>query len=176
MFHFFISTAPPCTAGLDVAIVLDKSQSVKLGNLAKVITFLGKLVGSFHPAPDADHFGLITFNKNAQLSFTLGNSQYHDKDALLQKIAEEPMVLQYQTRTDMALLMARDEMFTEAGGDRPDKPNIMIVLTDGKPTNPNSNFDFKAFAKEISKDFKASIKSLCRGLIDANIGLRQITM
>ena len=176
MFHFFISTAPPCTAGLDVAIVLDKSQSVKLGNLAKVITFLGKLVGSFHPAPDADHFGLITFNKNAQLSFTLGNSQYHDKDALLKKIAEEPMVLQYQTRTDMALLMARDEMFTEAGGDRPDKPNIMIVLTDGKPTNPNSNFDFKAFAKEISKDFKASIKSLCRGLIDANIGLRQITM
>ena len=86
------------------------------------------------------------------------------------------MVLHYQTRTDMALLMARDEMFTEAGGDRPDKPNIMIVLTDGKPTNPNSNFDFKAFAKEISKDFKASIKSLCRGLIDANIGLRQITM
>ena len=176
MFHFFISTAPPCTAGLDVAIVLDKSQSVKLGNLAKVITFLGKLVGSFHPAPDADHFGLITFNKNVQLSFTLGNSQYHDKDALLQKIAEEPMVLQYQTRTDMALLMARDEMFTEAGGDRPDKPNIMIVLTDGKPTHPKKSFDFKAFAKEISKDFKASIKSLCRGLIDANIGLRQIKM
>ena len=176
MFHFFISTAPPCTAGLDVAIVLDKSQSVKLGNLEKVITFLGKLVGNFDPAPEADHFGLITFNKKAQLSFKFGDSQYHNKDALLKKIANEPMVLQYQTRTDMALLMARDEMFTEAGGDRPDKPNVMIVLTDGKPTNPNEDFDFKAFSKEISKDFKASIKSLCRGLIDANIGLRQIKM
>ena len=75
-----------------------------------------------------------------------------------QKIAEEPTVLQHQTRTDMALLMARDEMFTEAGGDRPDKPNVMIVLTDGKPTNPDKDFDFKAFSKEISKDFKASIK------------------
>ena len=158
MFHFFISTAPPCTAGLDVAIVLDKSQSVKLGNLEKVITFLGKLVGNFDPAPEADHFGLITFNKKAQLSFKFGDSQYHNKDALLKKIANEPMVLQYQTRTDMALLMARDEMFTEAGGDRPDKPNVMIVLTDGKPTNPDEDFDFKAFSKEISKDFKVSIK------------------
>nr|XP_058959478.1 coadhesin-like [Pocillopora verrucosa] len=145
---------PPCTAGLDVAIVLDKSQSVKLGNLEMVITFLGKLVGNFDPAPEADHFGLITFNKKAQLSFKFGDSQYHNKDALLKKIANEPMVLQYQTRTDMALLMARDEMFTEAGGDRPDKPNVMIVLTDGKPTNPDKDFDFKAFSKEISKDFK----------------------
>ena len=86
------------------------------------------------------------------------------------------MVLHYQTRTDMALLMARDEMFTEAGGDRPDKPNVMIVLTDGKPTNPNEDFDFKAFSKEISKDFKVSIKQLRRSLIDENIGLRQIKM
>ena len=65
------------------------------------------------------------------MSFKLGDSRYRDKDALLQKIAKKPMVLQYQTRTDLALIMARDEMFTEAGGDRPDKPNVMIVLTDG---------------------------------------------
>ena len=65
------------------------------------------------------------------MSFKLGDSRYRDKDALLQKIANKPMVLQYQTRTDLALIMARDEMFTEAGGDRPDKPNVMIVLTDG---------------------------------------------
>ena len=65
------------------------------------------------------------------MSFKLGDSRYRDKDALLQKMANEPMVLQYQTRTDLALIMARDEMFTEGGGDRPDKPNVMIVLTDG---------------------------------------------
>ncbi|CAH3133298.1 unnamed protein product [Pocillopora meandrina] len=32
---------PPCTAGLDVGIVLDKSKSVKIPNLKKVIEFLG---------------------------------------------------------------------------------------------------------------------------------------
>ena len=157
-----ISTVPPCSAGLDIAIVLDKSQSVKLGNLKTVITFLGNLVKNFDPSPEADHFGLITFNKKAQMSFKLGDSRYHDKDALLQKIANEPMVLQYQTRTDLALIMARDEMFTEAGGDRPDKPNVMIVLTDGKPTHPKNDFDFKAFANIISEDFTVSVKSRYR--------------
>ncbi|KAL9951961.1 hypothetical protein ACROYT_G044722 [Oculina patagonica] len=146
---------PPCTAGLDIGIVLDKSQSVKIPNLKKVITFLHGLVKQFNPAPDADHFGLITFNKKANLVFNFADSQYHDKDALLEKIASEPIDLQLKTRTDLALTMARDELFTVAGGDRPDKPNVMIVLTDGKPSHPSKKFDFKAFAEGIAKDFKA---------------------
>lgn len=151
-------TAPPCSAGLDVGIVLDKSKSVKIPNLKKVIEFLGKLVKNFNPAPDGDHFGFVTFNKKAQMEFKFSDSQFHDKDALLKKIAQEPLTLQLKTRTDLALKMADEELFTEAGGDRPDKPNILIVLTDGKPTLPNVDFDFSAFAKEISKHFKVSIK------------------
>ena len=91
--------------------------------------------------------------------FTFSNSEYHNKDALLAKIASEPIKLELQTRTDLALIMARDELFTQAGGDRPDKPNVMIVLTDGKPTKPKGqkNFNFKTFAEGISKDFKVSI-------------------
>ena len=91
--------------------------------------------------------------------FNFSNSDYHDNKTLLAKIASEPIKLEYETRTDLALLMARDELFTQAGGDRPDKPNVMIVLTDGKPTKPKgqNNFDFKTFAEGISKDFKVSI-------------------
>ena len=124
-----------------------------------MITFLGELIGKFHPAPNADHFGLITFHNKANLVFNFANSVYHDKDALLKKIASEPIKLELETRTDLALIMARDELFTEAGGDRPDKPNVMIMLTDGKPTKPKGQkkFNFKVFAEEISKDFKVSI-------------------
>ena len=136
---------------------MDKSQSVKIPNLKKVITFLGELVKQFDPAPDADHFGFITFNKQANLVFNFKDSRYHDKDALLEKLASEPIQLALKTRTDLALEMARDELFTVAGGDRPDKPNVMIVLTDGKPTHPNKKFDFKAFAEGIAKDFGVSI-------------------
>jgi len=146
---------PPCTAGLDIGIVLDKSKSVGNSNLRLVIEFLENLVGKFNPSSDADHFGLITFNKKAQMVFKFASSEYHDKAALLKKIGSEPIQLNFQTRTDLALKMARDELFTEAGGDRPDKPNVMIVLTDGKPTHPNNAFDFEAFADDIAKDFKA---------------------
>jgi Mg-chelatase subunit ChlD len=41
------------------------------------------------------------------------------------------------TRTDKALEMASDVLFTSAGGDRSDKENILLVFTDGK-TNPGS--------------------------------------
>lgn len=75
----------------------------------------------------------------------------------MKKIANESIRLERQTRTDLALEMANDTLYTAAGGDRPDKPNVMIVLTDGKPTHPGKDFDFKAFSEEISKDFKVGI-------------------
>jgi len=148
-----INCPPTCTAGLDIGIILDKSASVKIKNLKKAIQFLKELVVAFNPSPDADHFGLITFNKKANLVFDF--TQYQTENALLQKLDEEPIKLQLKTRTDLALKTARDELFTESGGDRPDKPNIMIVLTDGRPTHPQKRkFDFKAFAEKIAKDFK----------------------
>lgn len=143
-------TAPPCTAGLDIGLILDKSLSVKKPNLITVIKFLGNLVKNFNPAPEADHFGLITFAGNAKVSFSFADSKYHSKDALLKKIASEPIVLKYGTRTDLALKMATDKLFTGAG-DRSDKPNVLIVLTDGEP------WPYKPFAateKQISKDFE----------------------
>ena len=157
---FGFPAAPPCSEGLDIGIVLDKSKSVRIRNLKEVMKFLKNLIKKFHPAPDADHFGFITFNKKANLVFNFADSEYHDKDALLAKIDNEPMKLLYGTRTDLALKMARDELFTATGGDRPDKPNVMLVITDGKPTHPKKDFDFKAFADEIAKDFKVSILML----------------
>jgi len=115
---------------------------------------LGNLVQTFNPAPDGDHFGFITFNKKANLVFSFADSEYHKKDALLAKIASEPIELGFQTRTDLALSKANDELFTKAGGDRPDKPNIMIVLTDGKPHPKRVADKFKEFADNINKEFK----------------------
>ena len=152
---FGFPSAPPCTAGLDIGILLDKSMSVKEDNLILVIEFLKKLIKHFDPAPDGDHFGFITFNNKANMVFDFANSEYHDKDALLAKIASEPIVLKWKTRTDLALKMANDTLFTMEGGERPDKPNVMIVLTDGKPTPP-TGFDFEAFAVGIAKEFKVT--------------------
>ena len=176
ILRLFIYTALSCTAGLDIAIVLDKSKSVKLPNLEKAITFIGDLVKTFHPAPDKDHFGFITFHEKAQMVFKFADSQYHEKNALLQKIAKEPRKLELYTRTDLALIMARDQLFTEEGGDRPDKPNVMIVLTDGRPTKPkgDKSFNFKEFADKIAEDFKVSLSLFCFFSQDVQLALNLI--
>ena len=150
--------APPCIAGLDIGIVLDKSQSINKKNLERDIEFLAHLVRKFNPAPDGDHFGLITFDKVARLVFNFSDSEYYNLDSLKKKIESEPTekAEDLGTRTDLALIMARDELFTEAGGDRQNNPNVMLVLTDGKPYGLPENRNFAVFSKNIVKDFKVS--------------------
>ena len=150
--------APPCIAGLDIGIVLDKSQSINKKNLERDIEFLADLVRKFNPAPDGDHFGLITFDKVARLVFNFSDSEYYNLDSLKKKIESEPTekAEDLGTRTDLALIMARDELFTEAGGDRQNNPNVMLVLTDGKPYGLPENRNFTVFSKDILKVFKVS--------------------
>ena len=150
--------APPCIAGLDIGIVLDKSQSINKKNLERDIEFLAHLVRKFNPAPDGDHFGLITFDAFARLVFNFSDSEYYNLDSLKKKIESEPTeeAEDVGTRTDLALIMARDELFTEAGGDRQNSPNVMLVLTDGTPYNLPKYRKFAVFSKKIVKDFEVS--------------------
>ncbi|XP_073256120.1 coadhesin-like [Porites lutea] len=147
---------PPCIAGLDIGIVLDKSRSIDEENLERVIEFLADLVGKFNPAPDGDHFGLITFDKDARLVFNFSDSEYYNLDSLAKKIESEPTekAKYVGTRTDLALIMARDQLFTEAGGDRKNSPNVMLVLTDGHPYGLPKHSNFTVFSKNILKDFE----------------------
>ena len=67
---------------------------------------------------------------------------FHLQNTLLQKIASEPRALSSPTRTDLALQMA-NELFTISKGDRSDKPNVLLVLTDGRPKLPRGeDFDY----------------------------------
>ena len=150
--------APPCIAGLDIGIVLDKSQSINKKNLKRVIKFLADLVRKFNPAREGDHFGLITFDNVTRLVFDFSDSEYYNVTSLEEKIESEPTekAEDVGTRTDLALIMARDQLFTEGGGDRQNSPNVMLVLTDGKPYGLPKNRKFRVFSKNILKDFEVS--------------------
>ena len=41
-----------------------------------------------------------------------------------------------QTLTQAALWFVRTQMFTAEAGDRPDQPNVVVVVTDGVSSNP----------------------------------------
>ena len=103
---------------------------------------------------------------DVKVVFKFADSQYYDKNALKTKISSEPVQSREpgytpdpppgRTRTDVALEKARDELFTVAGGDRSDKPNVMVVLTDGRP-NPTARFD--NIIGQLTRDFK--VKDFC---------------
>ncbi|XP_068754048.1 matrilin-3-like [Montipora capricornis] len=148
----------PCNAGLDIAILLDQSNSMLVdpSDMPMAIGFLKDLVSNFNPGEDLDHFGLITFKTDVEVEFNFADSKYYNIDKLKERISKEinftPDERDPVTRTDLALKKARDELFTVAGGDRADKPNVMVVLTDGKP---NPMRDFQEIRAQVTKDLKA---------------------
>ena len=121
----------------------------------RALEFLQDLVEKFNPGKDTDHFGLNTFRTDVNLVFNFADSKYYNKDALMKKIGDEPTTVDTgvgRTRTDLALTLAKEQLFTDAD-DRPSKPNVMIVLTDGKP---NPMYEFEKIEKDIRKFFQVS--------------------
>ena len=98
--------------------------------------FVQSLISHFSVSAKATHFGVITYSTNPTLEFNLANSKYHDIVELKNRVMEITYPGQW-TRTDKALEMAAQNLFTDAGGDRKDKANILVVFTDGK-TNRGS--------------------------------------
>ncbi|XP_078348187.1 uncharacterized protein LOC144633234 isoform X3 [Oculina patagonica] len=126
----------PCTKALDVGIILDGSGSVRKANFIKAKDFVQSLISHFSVSTKATHFGVITYSTDSRLEFDFANAKYHDIVELKKRVMEISFPGRW-TRTDKALEMAANKLFTDAGGDRNDKPNILIVLTDGK-TNRGS--------------------------------------
>ena len=64
--------------------------------------------------------------------------------------------IQGGTRTDRALELAAEEFFGwEDSGDRPDKPNVLIVLTDGDTNEGSKPFDQVTPPLDVSSNQQA---------------------
>ena len=103
-------------------------------NLRKLRQALVSFVHLFEVSAEGTHIGMISFNNDADLLFDFKDDRYHTEDQLRKRIEEIPLRLEFQTRTDLALTLAKDKLFSLEGGDRPDVPNVCIVFTDGKST------------------------------------------
>ena len=99
-------------------------------------TFLKPFYAKFEISAQKTQFGLITFDKYSRLRFTLAENV---------STYIEP-VRQFITRIDLALLQAKNELFTLSAGDREDKQNVLLVFTDGRPFPPET---FLLFNKSL---------------------------
>ena len=115
---------------MDIGVIVDSSRSVGWKNYETVKRSLAKLTDYFDVSEEGTHFGFIHYNQDATLDFDFAETSLHNPEALKEKI----MKIKYEpdrTRTDKAIKMANDRLFTDSGGARKDVPKFLIVLTDG---------------------------------------------
>lgn len=153
----------PCEAqGMDLAFAIDRTRSVGIDNYKLVKGFLLQLTDALTIGPEETHTGLIVFAKQAHVISTFADSGFYDKENLyhlIYNLSGEKGSFGLRLFIDRALKKANEELFTDRGGDRPEFPNVLILLSAGK-TNPES----KSFSATIPLLQKKGVKIIAIGV------------
>ena len=142
-----------------------------ISNLRRLKQSLASFVHLFDVSADGTHVGMITFNDHAELLFDFKDHRYHTEDQLKEAIKEIPLKLELKTRTDLALTLAKNRLFSLEGGDRPDVPNALIIFTDGKSTGKPKQEGFVPIPQTVETLTKVGIQSFIHPSINASIYL-----
>ncbi|XP_066300013.1 collagen alpha-3(VI) chain-like [Branchiostoma lanceolatum] len=113
---------------LDILFLLDGSGSVGPANFDLMKDFTRTLARNFDIAANLTQIGVVQYSDTVNREFGLGD--FHNRQDVLNAIN----AISYQaggTLTGAAIDFVRQTSFTTADGDRPDVPNMLIVVTDG---------------------------------------------
>ena len=117
---------------LDVIFVMDESGSIKTSNFELMKSFLSRLITRLDVDSGNTRVGLVTYYTEVGNGFNLSDH------LSLSSVQAAIMSLSYGaggTDTAVALRHVRTTMLTSAAGDRPNVPNVVVVLTDGQSHN-----------------------------------------
>ena len=157
MFCIFVGVE--CATDFDLVFVIDGSGSIEhagVGNFKKIKDFIKDIVNGFNIGFDKTHVGALIFSSSVKKVF--GLDEHYSKSGINSAI-DKVIYPSGGTYTGKALRMARKKMYTKSG-DREDKPNVVIVITDGKanddvegPTNQLRNLPAAIFAIGVGTNF-----------------------
>lgn len=125
-----------CKRPLDIGVIMDRSGSVGSQNFDQAKDFVISLVHKLQISSHGTRIGIIPYHSSAQVSVRFSDVQHQTPDAMT-KLIQAIKYTSGNTRTDIAIELANSQLFSSAGGMRSDKPNVLIVMTDGK-TNHGS--------------------------------------
>ena len=124
-----------CRKKLDLAFILDSSESMGKRKFQMSLDFVSNVVKQFTLSPADTRISLVTFSGHALVNFDL--DAYNNKD-MADFAIQTTKYLKGHTHTADALRIAREVVFQEKYGDRTDAPNVAILLTDGQSNvHPN---------------------------------------
>ncbi|XP_066028698.1 coadhesin [Pocillopora verrucosa] len=147
----------PCKEHLDVGVIVDSSNSISSVDYNRARDYLVRLAQRLEVSEAGTHMAILLYSWEAHLWHRFTNPQ--NINALTAKARSLPHI-RGGTRTDRALELAAEEFFGwDNSGDRPDKPNVLLVLTDGD-TNEGS----KPFSQVTPPLNDASVRRIAVGI------------
>ena len=159
MFCIFVGVE--CAKDFDLVFVIDGSGSIEqagVGNFKKIKDFIKDIVNGFNIGFDKTHVGALIFSSSVYIKKVFGLDDHYSKSGINSAI-DKVIYPSGGTYTGKALRMAREKIYTESG-DREDKPNVVIVITDGKanddvegPANQLRNLPADIFAIGVGTNF-----------------------
>lgn len=114
-----------CTVPVDLAFIIDASGSIGSVNFQKILEFVAKIVDAFEIKENGTRVGVIHYSDDAVLDFDFNKFQGAEltRENVVKEI-NKISVTEGQTRIDLALIKAKNELFSIEGGMRPDKPKV----------------------------------------------------
>ena len=128
---------------MDIAILADRSPSMTSDNRLKLTEAVNMLVDELGVSETGNHFGFVTFAVNATLHNNFSNPFYYNATNLKDKVEKEVNFRpgRDSTRTDLAMQLTENELFTRNGGRRPNARSALLLITDGRPVFVNHTWD-----------------------------------
>ena len=131
-FTYNVIAAPDVDCPTDVIFVMDQSGSIRQDNFDLMKSFLSQLIDRLDIDGGNTRVGVITYNTSVGTGFNLSDH------LSVSSVRSAIMSLTYEgggTMTAVALRYVRTTMLTSEAGDRPNIPNVVVVLTDGQSQN-----------------------------------------
>ncbi|XP_062607614.1 integrin alpha-2-like [Saccostrea cucullata] len=133
----FSNGSTPCLntadCGLDLVFLVDQSGSVGSDNFEMLKDYIFKTIQFLNIGPHSDQVGVVTYATLPQLEFTLNT--YPHQLSLLKAVQNISYNHPGLTMTASGLQFVRENLFNVTNGDRPGHPNVLVLLTDGRPMN-----------------------------------------
>lgn len=147
-----------------MAFIIDGSGSIEQagrGNFNLVKNFVKSVIRGFRIGFDKTHVGAVIFSSSQYVKKVFGLQTYYTR-AALEKAIDDIRYPSGGTYTGKAIGLATTQIYTRSE-DREDKPNVAIVITDGKanddivgPANALRTAETTIFAVGVGLDYDAA--------------------
>ncbi|RUS89035.1 hypothetical protein EGW08_003206, partial [Elysia chlorotica] len=119
---------PETSKKLDLAFLIHSSEAIDYDKYDYYTQFMHEVVEKADIDSGAVRVGAAIYNADGYVVFPL--NQYTSSEALRAAIVEFPLQSSRDANLARGIDTLRQKMFTPSGGDRPDVPNAVIVVTD----------------------------------------------